>query len=434
MFQLSKKFLFIFVVCVVGLVSSASLAAQEIPEPSFVPATTTTVVPRSEPAVSVLPVSTLVVSESTVSTSTLAVSTTTSVASSAPTTSSETTVPVETSVPSLVFEPQATMNELTQKYRSLSSALTGHYAVQSDMSLTSFLINNAGRAQSLTGSSFSNLPANVEMTVDSFDQYLDNQELTLDPESYLTLNDFARDVANKSDSIDAQVIKASSQWANESSSLRSPSLAAPRAPGVDPNANSGVAADSLVFGMFFDRSLTALVSDFPDVFSQAGSAGLGTESSMGAWRQSMLTAADATNQDFSSLMPSPCVGVMLTVMASGNAEAASSQAPAGSDCSPCVAGGLYMNQKLEDLFSGGGIQDPFDYNDIVITEEEWLGADPWLQDLVDPEYGANFSPESHSAKLFDASNKGSGCASASSGVAATADSALPGVFGKLSLD
>ena len=107
-----------------------------------------------------------------------------------------------------------------------------------------------------------------------------------------------------------------------------------------------------MFGLFADKSLTTLVNNNPGLFSQAAKSGLGSKALSSAWDKSMLSAYNNSRADFASVLPDPCTGGMLAVMASGRASSA--KKAGGSKCgSGCVAGGLYLNSQTSALFSPG---------------------------------------------------------------------------------
>ena len=261
-------------------------------------------------------------------------------------------------------------------------------------------------------------------TVTALNRKLAAAGMTVDTSGYSSLDALASQVAANSRTPDGAVTIAGARWVSQLSSLHSAALGTPKA--SNPSA-PGVPKGALPYGLLLDKSLTAMVTDHPDLFADAKKSGLGTTAMSKAWSSSMLKAYTGSKKDFANVLPDPCTGGMLAVMASGNP--ASAAKATGGKCSPsCVTGGMYLNNQTKSLFDPSRtsqLADP--------TAPLWNGAtynlfQGWAKDLA---VSQNPSLASSLTKKMTQSNPTSGCAAAATATTSTLGKTLPGVFSSL---
>lgn len=313
------------------------------------------------------------------------------------------------------------MADLRSRYSSLSGALIAFYAHQSGQPLSSFMATNGPAVSALTGTTLSGAQAIND--VGGLNAAMAGGMAGKDFNSYTTT------LSERGSSIDAAVINAGATWAQELSQLRAPALTQPTMPNMDTSAATAIPAEGLVFGMFLDKSLTAMVTDFPDLFAQTRASGIGTPGAQAAWNRSMTQALASSRPDFTAMLPSPCHGVMLTAMASGDAGHARTTAGAGgAGCGSCLATGLYLNSQVSRLFNPSSTTTQSNPTDKVIPPAEWNRMQGWQQNLIKDQ-----NPQLSSG--LDASLRSTGtgaeCSSSKPAAKAAAKVTLPGVFASL---
>lgn len=247
-----------------------------------------------------------------------------------------------------------------------------------------------------------------------------NQQLSLKGLTFSSGQDahtLARRIDAMPSSPDKVVTQAGANWAQQAQSLRMPALKAPASGGAP-----RVSEEALMFGLFANKSLTALSTDRPDLFAQVQSSGLSNPAAQEAWRRSMLSAHQTTAQPLSSSLSDPCSASFLTAMSTGSSSAA--RQVGGRDCGSCVATGLAASSYMTRLFDRSGNTTFFDPSDNRIYPQEWTNTKPWAQSLLDPNGTASRpNPTSRSNAL--------NC-SAPSATTDAARTVLPGVFSQLS--
>ena len=237
------------------------------------------------------------------------------------------------------------------------------------------------------------------------------------------LGDYGDMLAQNTASIESQVASAGAEWATAMASVRTPELSAPDMPDL-------AVPEAQMFGLLADRSVTAMITDQPDLFASVRSSGIGTPAAGAAWRASMVNAlAATTNPDPAAGMISPCYSAMMTAMGSGDSTAASKVG--GKDCSPCVTTGLYLNGQLSRLFDPGTASATINRTDSLLPPAEFNDLPGWQRQVIvdqNPSLKNGLSSAINSGVSAQNTCGGSGPATA-----AAANTVLPGVFSQLNL-
>lgn len=305
---------------------------------------------------------------------------------------------------------------LRDRYASLSTSLVAMYAQQTNQPLDAFLAQNSAELGVVFGS-------NAAKAVGSSDLFTLNRSL-----GGSGFDAQLSSIGEQGQSIDAAVVSAGANWAAQLGAIRAPELNAPSAPKMDTAAASAMPTESLAFGLFLDKSLTAMVVDFPDVFAQVRNSGVGTAASKAAWDQSMMTALSASRPDFTAMLPSPCHSVMLTAMASGDAGQARTATNGAGGCGGCLATGLYMNSQMGRLFNPQATSTQVNPADSMVPPAEWNHMQGWQKNAIldqNPDLAAGLRAS------LRAGDGVADCSATSTATGAASRVALPGVFAQL---
>ena len=265
--------------------------------------------------------------------------------------------------------------QLQNRYRSLAANLAGHYAASRNETIDTLLTSGSGTVMELIGDGpaaeqLAAMGANHTFTLDTGALAEAFAQTGLSPDwggagSYSSM---LNELSQHTTGLDAYVTAQAAGWAAQLAAVHAPELVAPQPAGPS---TPGVPAESLVFGLFANRSIAALIADHPDVFETAYTSGLGSEAHASAWRQSMLIAGNTLNADLTSSLPAPCLTVLIETMASGDTPADTSP-----ECAPCVTGGLYLHSQLGGLFTnnpGSSSGDGTVTGDEIGSYQTWLG-------------------------------------------------------------
>lgn len=278
----------------------------------------------------------------------------------------------------------------------------------------------ASQAQSL-GLSGKAVTAN---SLVDLNRQLSSAGLTMDTSGLKSLDALATKVAANSATPDGAVTLAGAKWVSELSALHTPSLSTPKA--STPNA-PGIPKDALPYGLLLNKSLTTMITDFPDMFADAKKSGLGSAAMTKAWNSSMLKAYNSTKTDLSQMLPDKCTGAMLAVMASGNASSAA-KAGAGS-CSPsCLTGGMYLHNQAKSLFDPGRGSIVPNPTSPVWSSSTYNQFQGWAKGLAlsqNPTLGGTL------AQQLTGPTTTAGCDAASQATTNSLSKTLPGVFSSL---
>lgn len=261
-------------------------------------------------------------------------------------------------------------------------------------------------------------------TVTDLNKQLAAAGLTVNTSGFKSLDALAAKVAATSSTPDGAVTLAGARWIQQLSTLHTPALGKPSA--TRPSA-PGIPKDALPYGLLLNKSLTTMITDHPDMFADAKKSGLGSTAMSNAWGASMLKAYKASSADFASVLPSPCTGGMLAVMASGD-PASAAKATGGKCSTSCVTGGMYLNSQSKALF------DPARASIIANpTAQVWNGAtygafQGWAKGLA---MSQNPDLNSSLTKTLGGANNTTGCGAAAKATQTSLGKTLPGVFAAL---
>jgi hypothetical protein len=284
---------------------------------------------------------------------------------------------------------------------SLAAALLGVAASDAGQSLDRFLGENLAAASSLTGLSTFSLARSSARDLDQLDFFLIGAGVGLPSGSLASPELLLSRLSG--DGVDQRVTANSAAFARSLWQLNVPELPTAPTPDVD--------AAALGFALLTNRSLAAMAAEFPDVFSQARSTGLGSEEGRAVWRQSLRMAFDAVEPDLAATLPSSCLAGMLSVAATGTPGSAERFRGCEGDCQ---AAGVYLNRQLQGLWNPSMFS-TLPADDGVLSQSE-LGRLPgWVGSEVDaqlPPAGSNQPSPGSSASQSLASSFSGACATA----------------------
>ena len=275
-------------------------------------------------------------------------------------------------------QTQMQMMEMQLRYGSLSSAMVGHYAGGANQKLSSFLSGSAGTFGSFSGANpedFKSMALSLgkNATLEDLDALFERADLTLSSQAYQDVNTAALELDAKGDTFDSLVVKAGATWAQSVMSLRAPQLMTPAVPQVKDDRSVQLPAEGLAFGMFVNRSLNALVRQWPNVMGNVVASGVGSAESQKAWQQSMQVAMNASKPDFESMLPSDCGAAFIQGL-SGNVTS--------NLCAPCVSAGRLASSQLDLLFApGSGSVIPNAANP-ALNPTEWANLTPFQKEQL----------------------------------------------------
>jgi hypothetical protein len=317
---------------------------------------------------------------------------------------------------------QQQMSDMQLRYGSLSSAMAGHYAGRQQQAIASYLAGGPGQFGSLSGLSASDvkalsaaLPAGA--TAADLDVALATRGLTLSSKSFSDVSVAAAEIRTKARSLDATVAQAGMNWAQQMLRLRAPELLTPAVPEIDTTAATSMPAEGLAFGMFMNRSLNALILNYPDVFSQVAATGIGTKASQDAWGKAMGQAMNASAPDFSKMLPTKCGGAFL--------DALGGKSNGTEGCSPCVAAGRLANAQMGLIFDpskGSTLPD----SSSALNPAEWERLTPAQREQL-----VKQNPSIADALGRATTSTPTGCSAAGAAVNRNVKDVLPDVLGYL---
>ena len=317
-----------------------------------------------------------------------------------PTTSTTTSaVPASTDLCGVGLQQQ-TLAPLTdlhglQRYSSLASSMLDLWAKQDGTSLPAFSNQHLGSLDTLFGAGASGI----------------------DPSSFSSLSTLAN-VAdpNATGSLDAQVQTQAAKWITQLSNLRTPKLTQPAA-GKLPASSDAQAVAGLL-----DHSLAAMVTDFPNVFAQVRASVTMGAGATSAWQASMQRAWNTSQTSLTTGEPSPCLGTMLSVMASGNPNGSGTT----SGCGGCVTAGLYLNGQTSRLFDSQATTTLPNPTDSFIPPSEWSSLQGWQKSAI-----LSQNPQLATAGATSYASSASPLSCNSSATSQAVNVTLPGVFASL---
>jgi hypothetical protein len=315
-------------------------------------------------------------------------------------------------------ETQQQMNEMSLRYGSLSGAMTESFAAKQGQSLKSFLLAKPGTLANLSGVRSEDVTLLVgqlgaNATAADLDAAMQSNGLAFSSLAYRSVDDAVKQIQATSGSYDAAVVQAGMQWAQALTKLHAPQLVTPSAPRLDGSQVTGMPAEGLAFGMFTNRALNSFVRQFPDVFGQVNSNGIGSAADQIAWNKAISTAMDAAKPDLTSMLPSKCGAAFLDGLAGKSSS---------TGCGSCSAAGLLANGQLQLIFdpsSGSTLQNP---SNPAVTPSEWENLTPAQREAITKQ-----NPTLASA-LGSGSKSTTSCTNLNSAVKSNVDSVLPKVI------
>lgn len=334
-----------------------------------------------------------------------------------------------TDKPSISDAPSALGSIEGSSYDSLSAAMTSYYAESKGMTLEDFVSKNPAEASGLLGVSIDTLKTMPTDDTATLTQSMKLQGATLDMSAYKDMESAKLDLLSKGNTLDAVITTAGASYAEQLAALRAPTLKAPGMPVMDTSMANSMPTESLAFGLFLNKSLTDLVTNSPDVFTQIQASGVGTPEAQAAWKNSMMNAMGNSKGDLTSMLPSKCGGVFLTAMASGSAAEASKNAPS-KDCGTCMVSGLYSHGQMSKIFDPTASSLTPARDTGYVREAEWLTMDSWQRNALtnsNPQLGATLD----NVLAIKDKNLQTSCGTGSAGVKQTAGSSIGKTLGFL---
>jgi hypothetical protein len=302
---------------------------------------------------------------------------------------------------------------LQTQFRTLSAALISVYAAASGIDVNAYLAANGPAISAALGTP---APATVTALDDTFSERLGTG---------------AGDLNKMLASLSAGANTADGAMTTAAVSLASRLAQVPLDAGASPMASlTGAGSDGLMFGMFANRSMANFAGNFPDLFSQVASTGLGTPGGVAAWNASRAAAASSLTADMSGSMLNPCGVSLLGAMASGTVSGVGSQVPG---CSPCVTAGAYMHSAMNRLTS------PDAYATLQIpngnlTSQEWGSLSDWQRNSIlaaNPGLSNTLAAANSPQLQQQFSSASSACSTAKAGTTNYLSSNLGSMFSRL---
>jgi hypothetical protein len=243
----------------------------------------------------------------------------------------------------------AEMGNLLQRYQGTTAAFSQYWATTASQPLDVWLTQNSQRLTSalalpqITATSSASMPTSSQLLQEA----LSKSGFAASPTASWTT--YAKDVQR--DPLAAPIVARSMDFATRAAQMRMPDTAA-------------LTASLSTAGLLAERSITAMVTDHPDLISQVQS-GVLSPASQAAWKKSMKAAATASLPNVTDGLIDPCQASMLWAMGSGSASGA--RAIGGKSCSPCISQGLYMHESMNNLItkpqnSTSSVIPPSDFN------------------------------------------------------------------------
>lgn len=312
--------------------------------------------------------------------------------------------------------------DLHTTYTTMSAALATYYADQANTTLDTFLTQNADHTSLLLGE-----PSNL-LDIDIGDTAALTERLHTSPTRLGTDNlqqlhtNLQADLHADQARIENVIAAAGANKANQLSQLRTPTLSQPDNPTP---ATPTLPQEALAFGLMYDASVTSLIAQHPDVFSQVERSGLASEQAQQAWDQSMLDAFDTTQRDLGSNLTDPCITSALAITASGDPTAPQRILGDNADCDGrCQALGMYWNTTMHNLLADDSENDP------LLPPSNPDNLQPWIADAL----GNHADPDPNTPTLpsqLRADTEDGGCTGAADPARDALTTTLPGIFSNL---
>ena len=282
-------------------------------------------------------------------------------------------------------------------YDSLAAAMVSYWAGESNETLSAWTQSNGAQMSSLLGSSATG------STLAQLTAELTDNGAALQLSSVDSMSGLLSSLESGSSTLDGQAATSGMNLADQLGSLYSSTAATP-------------SADSALFGLFYDKTLTSAVTTSPTIFSSM-SKSLTSPSAQADWSAALTKASAATSESLSSL-PDPCAVGMLTAMGTGT-----SNNLGGSACSSCDTAGTYLNADMEKIFN------PASNN--LLTGDGGVSTDAWTQLQGWLQSGTEAQNPDLTTTTISASANVTDCGASSSATQGALSKTLPGVFSNL---
>jgi hypothetical protein len=285
------------------------------------------------------------------------------------------------------------MQQAMNTYQGTTAAFAQAWASNSQQPLSSWLQTNASALfASLDAPTLASSMPQLQSSP-QLQQFLAQSGFAAQARSW---GAYSQDVLR--DPIAAPVVSRSMDYASALASMRMPDI-------------SSMTSSISTAGLFSERAVTALATDFPDVIGQVRASGALSPAAMDAWKVSMKRAATAALPNAADGLIDVCQASMLWAMGSGSATAA--KALGGNGCGACIAQGLYMHSGFTNMLNT-------DVKSSVIPPSDFNQLPEWRRAAI---AGANPAV----TKTPNFVQQGSGCTSSS----AAANAVLSGTLGSL---
>jgi hypothetical protein len=298
------------------------------------------------------------------------------------------------------------------QYRSLSAGLIMSYASTAGVDIGQFVSKYGGQIDNTLGTSV--MGAGVSSMAD-LEARIANAGLV--PGSRMSgvasPTSLAASIAGAAPSPDTLSVLGNVNLANQLAGISTPALTMP-AMGAPRLANPGLVSeaqlqaqpsDSLAFGLFQNQTLAQLATSAPDIFNQVSAYGVTDGRAAAAVATAQGDAQAALTAGVGASLLAPCHAVFMSAMATGSGAAGQNIAPAGSNCSPCAAAGVFLHSSNNRLFNPGVQSSAGDNNGASFNVAEWGSLSQWTRDAI-----ISQSPNTNSVDGLNARNGRAGAA------------------------
>lgn len=309
---------------------------------------------------------------------------------------------------------------------SLATAIVASSANQSGLDVRSFLGTNADQIASLTGSlggsaSLIDAAANMPTTLSrsNLTAVLADAGAAFDWSGLRSYDELTAGLSSHASTLDGRVTIASASWATQLGMLHAPTLNSPGS--LDYSMGQQVPEEGLAFGLALNSTFAALATDFPNLFDDVMSSGLGTPERQAAWNQSMLNASMTMPSSAGDIF-NPCTVSMMTMALTGGS--GSSGDPR---CGSCEVAGEFLAGELASTFDSGFGRSLYNPTDGIYTrgDADFIGAQ-WLRDAATNTPGAPAE-----LWMFQRETSPGACAFSNYAVTGTLGRTVPDVFSGL---
>jgi len=271
----------------------------------------------------------------------------------------------------------AQMQESLAKYQGTTAAFSQSYATNAAQPIGTWLSSNAASLAvaleiPILGTAQPQLTSTVQLQ-----DFLASSGFATAAKGW---GSYSQDVLR--DPLAAPIVTRSMDFASAFSSLRMPDI-------------SSATSSLTTAGLFSERAITTLATDYPDIIAQVQAGGQLSPPALAAWKVSMKQAATAALPNVADGLIDPCQASLLWAMGSGSA--AGARSIGGNSCGTCIAQGLYMHSGFSNMLNTNtrsSVIPPADFNQIP----------SWRRDAI---VGSN--PAVVSTPNF--TSQGSGCSS-----------------------